>query len=160
MESAENVDQSHHSRKSKDSDFMEEHEGTLTGKEMRVISTKMRKFVDENKNINILIAEDENTQRYCLIDMIETFFDYKVYGAKNGEEATKLLKEGKITFNLVLLDLYMPIKDGFEVLSFILDSAQHCHVPVIMMSADKEVKNIAACLKKGARNYLTKPIKP
>ena len=34
------------------------------------------------------------------------------------------------------------------------------NIPVIMMSADNDVKNIAACLKMGAKNYLIKPIKP
>ena len=61
---------------------------------------------------------------------------------------------------MVLIDLYMPIKDGFEVLSYIIDTPELKDIPVIMMSADKEVKNISACLKKGARNYLIKPIKP
>jgi len=54
----------------------------------------------------------------------------------------------------------MPIKDGFDVLSYIIDNEDLKHIPVIMMSADKEVKNIAVCLRKGAKNYLVKPIKP
>ena len=54
----------------------------------------------------------------------------------------------------------MPIKDGFDVLTFIIENEEFSHIPVIMMSADKEVKNIAACLRKGAKNYLVKPIRP
>ena len=54
----------------------------------------------------------------------------------------------------------MPVKDGFEVLAYIIGNPKLKDIPVIMMSADKETKNIAACLKKGAKNYIIKPIKP
>lgn len=59
-----------------------------------------------------------------------------------------------------MLDIYMPIKDGFEVLNFIMENDKFKKIPVIMMSTDRETKNIAACLKKGAKNYIVKPIKP
>ena len=54
----------------------------------------------------------------------------------------------------------MPEMDGLDVLVWMKSKEKFKHIPVIMMSADKEVKNIAVCLRKGAKNYLVKPIKP
>lgn len=118
------------------------------------------RVIDSTSEINILLAEDENTQRYCLVDMIETLLKYKVTEAENGQVAIDKLEKGDITFDLVLLDLYMPEKDGFQVLEYIMNKDALKNIPVIMMSADNDVKNIAACLKMGAKNYLIKPIKP
>ncbi len=92
--------------------------------------------------------------------MIETLLKYKVTEAENGQVAIDKLEKGDITFDLVLLDLYMPEKDGFQVLEYIMNKDALKNIPVIMMSADNDVKNIAACLKMGAKNYLIKPIKP
>ena len=66
------------------------------------------RVIDSTSEINILLAEDENTQRYCLVDMIETLLKYKVTEAENGQVAIDKLEKGDITFDLVLLDLYMP----------------------------------------------------
>jgi len=92
--------------------------------------------------------------------MIETLCSYHVTEAENGQIAIDKLEKGDITYDIILLDLYMPEKDGFQVLSYIMEHENLKNIPVIMMSADNDVKNIAACLKMGAKNYLIKPIKP
>jgi CheY-like chemotaxis protein len=51
--------------------------------------------------------------------MIETLLEYKITEAENGQIAIDFLEKGDITYDLIILDLYMPEKDGFDVLKYI-----------------------------------------
>jgi CheY-like chemotaxis protein len=59
----------------------------------------------------------------------------------------------------VLLDLYMPEMDGFEVLSLMQEDPRLQQIPVVVMSSDESNDIIANCLKMGAQNYLVKPVR-
>jgi CheY-like chemotaxis protein len=62
-------------------------------------------------------------------------------------------------FDLVLLDLYMPEMDGFEVLSLMKEDPRLSQIPVVVMSSAESNDIIANCLKMGAQNYLVKPVR-
>ena len=62
-------------------------------------------------------------------------------------------------YNLVLLDLYMPEMDGFEVLSLMKEDERLSQIPVVVMSSNESNDIIGNCLKMGAENYLVKPVR-
>jgi len=62
-------------------------------------------------------------------------------------------------FDLMLLDLYMPEMDGFEVLKAMQSDPTLSEIPIIVMSSSESNDIISNCLKMGASNYLIKPLK-
>ncbi len=64
----------------------------------------------------------------------------------------------KENFDLVFLDLLMPIKDGFEVLKEL--KSQDIRVPVIVLSAVTQREAVIRAFQMGIKSYLTKPLKP
>ena len=104
-----------------------------------------------NKNINVLIAEDDNDINNMLAKLIKKS-GYDVVQAYSGTEAMIYIKNNE--FDLVLLDLMLPGMAGEELLQSIRKTKQ---MPVIVISAkiDKQVK--IDMLRLGADDYITKP---
>ncbi len=75
--------------------------------------------------------------------------------ACNGEEALAILDRGGI--DLVLLDIMMPVVNGYEVLERMKADTALRHVPVIVISATDELSSVVKCLEMGANDYLSKP---
>ena len=69
------------------------------------------------------------------------------------------LRNEENNFDLILLDLYMPEMDGFEVLSIIMEDQRLKLIPVVVMSSTESNDIISSCLKQGALNFLVKPIR-
>lgn len=74
----------------------------------------------------------------------------------SGKECLEALKDGK--YRLVLLDIMMPDMSGIEVLEEIRKDKKPVELPVIMVTAKDEAKDIVDALKKEASDYLTKPV--
>jgi diguanylate cyclase (GGDEF)-like protein len=102
----------------------------------------------------ILIADDDEANRDLLRRCLESE-GHEVSEARNGLEVLDALR----TFpcDLVLLDLMMPVMDGFETLTRIQQDAGLKELPVIMISALEEVQSVANCIEMGAVDYLAKP---
>jgi sigma-B regulation protein RsbU (phosphoserine phosphatase) len=80
---------------------------------------------------------------------------HEVLVAEGGAEALEMIQSE--AFDLVLLDIMMPVMDGFEVLEKIRDKHGPSELPVIMATAKTESEDIVAALKIGANDYVTKP---
>lgn len=107
------------------------------------------------KNNLILIVDDGEINR----DILSALFkdDYDILEAENGEIAMRLIKENKDDLAMILLDISMPVKDGFDVLDFMRFNRYSDDIPVIMISAtDSEADEIEG-LKRGASDFITKP---
>ena len=100
----------------------------------------------------ILIAEDEPSLLSVLTSKVKSL-DYTVIEAKDGEEA--LHKFAKEKPDLILLDVVMPIKNGFDVLEEI-KMKQKSKVPVIILSNLNEAQDIETAKNLGAVDYITK----
>lgn len=114
----------------------------------------MRAFIDNiRRRRKVLVADDEFINRELLRTILEA--EYEVVCAENGKEALDLLSEGETDFSLVLLDLLMPVMDGFEVIRRCRESETLRMVPIIVMTSEKsaEVKSI----RMGAVDFITKP---
>ena len=103
---------------------------------------------------NILIADD-NQQITSILSEYAKKDGYKVYIAADGADAIAQFK--KIIFDIILLDVRMPIKDGFEVCREIRKSSS---VPIIIITARGEDFEKIMGLDIGADDYIVKPFSP
>ncbi len=102
----------------------------------------------------ILVIEDESDARRMLSLALKSS-GYVVFGAENGEEGLKIFKEEKP--DLVILDVVMPIMDGWEVLKRIKAGFKSKRVPVIMVTGKTEDADKVKGYTYGADFYVTKP---
>jgi diguanylate cyclase (GGDEF)-like protein len=80
---------------------------------------------------------------------------YEIIYAENGREALDLMKANIHTLSIVLLDLMMPVMNGFEVLETVRDDPQLRQIPIIVLTAEKSAELQA--LELGAADFITKP---
>lgn len=106
---------------------------------------------------HILVVDDNDSNRVLLQRQL-TRQGHKVTGAAHGREALDLLAGQD--FDLVLLDVMMPVMDGFEVLCEMKKSLEVRHIPVIVISALDELESVVRCIEGGAEDYLSKPFNP
>lgn len=104
-----------------------------------------------NSDLTLLIAEDEEDIR-GLVSLHLQREGYKVLQAADGQEALELFNEN--TVDLLILDIMMPMKDGFEVLSEIRKTSE---IPVIFLTARTEEQDKVRGLGLGADDYVSKP---
>lgn len=102
--------------------------------------------------MKILLCEDEVSLAYAMKKVLE-YNDYDVTLKFDGEQALKCLDNN--VFDLVILDVLMPIKDGLEVLKEI--RSNNNFVPVIILSALSEFEDKVKGLDYGANDYISKP---
>ena len=102
--------------------------------------------------MKILLAEDEQ-QLSRVLETAMTHEGYQVDTAFDGQEAVELAKEN--AYDLMILDIMMPVKTGIEALKEIRQTGNTTHV--IMLTAMSEVDDKVTGLDAGADDYLTKP---
>src|SRR5512133_174668 len=105
----------------------------------------------------ILIVDDEPFNVDYLEQELEDL-DYATISASNGQEA--LLKVQSETPDLVLLDIMMPVMDGFEVLTCMKSNPVTRDIPVIVISANNNLQSVVKGIELGAEDYLPKPFEP
>ena len=102
----------------------------------------------------ILIADDEPNIVAALEFLLQRN-GYEVHIARNGEEALKLVED--CNPDLVLLDVMMPVRSGYDVCTRIRERADWRHIKIIMLSAKGRDAEINKGLSIGADLYVTKP---
>jgi len=105
----------------------------------------------------ILIVDDEPYNVDYLVQELEDL-DYRIITAGNGMQALDLVKSEQP--DLVLLDIMMPIMDGFAVLGELKTDPLLRHIPVIVISAVNDLGSVVKGIKLGAEDYLSKPFEP
>ena len=100
----------------------------------------------------ILIVDDEKSIRNTLRDILG-YERYEVSDADSGLAALEMLKQAE--FDVILLDIKMPQMDGLEVLDHILNEYD---TPVIMISGHGTIETAVEAIKKGAFDYIAKPL--
>lgn len=108
---------------------------------------------------NILVADDVSMNRMLIRSIIKgKIEDVKFFDASDGLEVLEVVKTEEI--DLIILDLIMPNKDGFETLAELKNDSQFQHIPIIVSSALSEISSIEKTLEMGAMEYFTKPFSP
>lgn len=112
------------------------------------------------QGVKILIAEDNIINQKLALKLLEKF-GYKADAVANGEEAVRLLS--MIPYNLVLMDVQMPVMDGLEATKIIRSPESHVldhNIPVIAMTAHAMAGDRKICMDAGMDDYITKPVNP
>lgn len=112
----------------------------------------MKSIYPMSKTPEILVAEDDPNLGLLLTEFLKKK-GYHVSWAQNGDEALDLFVKG--SFDLCLLDVMMPKKDGFSLAKDI--RANHQQVPIIFLTAKSMEEDTLHGFKVGADDYLTKP---
>lgn len=110
-------------------------------------------FTTEDR-IRILVAEDDRSSQTMFRYMLEADYDVTIVG--DGLEALDTLTVQ--SFDLVLLDLMMPKRDGFSVLTEVRTRIHKEQLPIIIVSALEDGDSVVRALHLGANDYVTKPI--
>lgn len=105
----------------------------------------------------ILIVDDSPENLMVLTDLLSS--TYRVLAAQSGEKCLRIAT-GKITPDLILLDVMMPGMDGYEVLKQLRLNDQTSRIPVVLLTALADPQSEEYGLSLGAADYITKPIKP
>jgi CheY-like chemotaxis protein/class 3 adenylate cyclase len=105
---------------------------------------------------HILIVDDNEMNREVLA-MLMRKQGSTFAMAENGKEALDLAHTED--FDIILLDVMMPVMDGFETLMRLKEDKALAHIPVIMISAIDEIDSVVRCIGMGATDYLPKPFK-
>jgi len=105
----------------------------------------------------LLVVDDNKVNRMALSRSLE-LQGHIVETAENGKEGLDKFRTG--TFDLMLLDIEMPVMNGFEVLEACLNDFDLRQIPIIMTSAMEELDAVVKCVELGAEDYLTKPVNP
>ncbi len=106
-------------------------------------------------HLKILLCED-NVLNQKLAKSVITNFGFDLDIASNGEEGIELLSKNK--YDLVLMDLQMPVKDGYQTTEYIR-SEMNSSIPIIAMTAHSLVGEQERCYKVGMNAYVPKPFK-
>ena len=105
-------------------------------------------------NIKVLVVEDVALNQLLIRTLLEDFkFDCDI--AENGQIAIEKLKSN--SYDIVLMDLQMPVMDGFTATKYIREKLKS-NIPIIALTADVTTVDTAKCLAIGMNDYITKPI--
>ena len=102
----------------------------------------------------VLVVDDQEINRDILGSILED--KYRLIYAENGQEAMELIREHTQELALILLDLMMPVMNGFEVLEQVKGDEELKRIPVIVLTADQSAELQA--LQMGAADFITKPV--
>lgn len=103
----------------------------------------------------LLIVDDSDFNREILSDLLGSGFD--ILEAVNGEECMAVLEQHGMQISAVLLDIVMPVMDGFSVLKVMNEKHLLYDIPVIIISADDADSNIRRAFEMGAADYIRRP---
>jgi PAS domain S-box-containing protein len=108
-------------------------------------------------NKRVLLVEDMPLNQQVASEFLRNA-KLRVVVADNGKEALEILEFS--TFDVILMDIQMPIMDGFEATKIIRDNPQWATIPIIAVSAGVTLNEQEKCQRAGMNDFLPKPINP
>jgi CheY-like chemotaxis protein len=103
----------------------------------------------------VLITEDEEVNFFYLKTLLQKA-DARVLRAKNGKEAVEIITHHQGAVDLILMDLNMPVMDGYEAMRII--KSRHPSIPIIAQTAYTLNNDRQKCLNAGFNDFIAKPI--
>lgn len=107
------------------------------------------------KRDTLLIVDDMELNRAILRNLFE--HDYNILEAENGEQAMLLVKQYHDSLSAMLLDLIMPLKDGYQVMKEMNEYGYMNSVPVVIITSDNTMENEVKAFDTGAADIILKP---
>ena len=115
----------------------------------------MPETIDQNHDAKILIVDDkiENVQ---LLEMMLTYAGYKnVTSTTDSRDVEQLHQDNN--FDIILLDIRMPHLDGYQVMGKLSSQVKDDYLPVLVLTAQKDMETKLKALEAGAKDFVTKP---
>ena len=106
----------------------------------------------------VLVVEDNEMNRGMLVSFLED--TYQVLEAENGQEALEILRNGSNKISAVIVDLIMPVMNGYEFLKVYSSSPEFVNLPVIVSTGEEGEDVEIECLGYGAWDFIRKPYNP
>lgn len=117
------------------------------------------RWVSRMKNKSqILIVDDSKLNRASLSDILKD--GYEILEAENGKEALEILESHVETIAVIILDLVMPVMDGFGFLEKFGENEAYKYIPVIVTTGSDDVESEKRCLKLGVWDFIPKKFHP
>ena len=110
------------------------------------------------EKLTLFLAEDEEGTA-ILLKFLLARVGYTVVHAADGQQAQTMIDQMSPPA-LVLLDIMLPYLNGLQLLAHIRQKAEWQHVPIIMLTADSNERDIQQALAAGANDYMVKPFNP
>lgn len=126
------------------------------------IEKKQTSRIEQELNldgINVLLAEDNEINQQVARELLEGQ-GVTVTIVDNGQKAVQLVKDGKNTFDLILMDIQMPVMDGYEATAEIRKEYDRDILPIVAMTAHALAGEKEKSLSRGLNDHVTKPIDP
>jgi twitching motility two-component system response regulator PilH len=108
----------------------------------------------DSKILKALVVDDSGLNRQVIVEYLK-HKDIETIEAEDGEQALQMVETDKP--DIILLDLIMPIMDGFEVLEQLKENGNT--IPVIVITAYLKGNTFQRCMELGAKGFLNKPVK-
>lgn len=112
------------------------------------------RFKSDEVFLSFLVVDDDNTNRLILETMLRKL-GHSVHSATNGKEAIESYE--KYRQDMILMDVMMPVMDGFQACMSIKKSHSDQFIPVIFITAISDDQSLSKCIECGGDDFLTKP---
>lgn len=128
---------------------------------VRETGTISEEFFKQVQGALVLLVEDNDVNQDVAVGMLEAA-GIQAEIANNGKEAVNMVKSSGIPskYELVFMDLQMPIMDGYEATLEIRKLKEYMNLPIVAMTADAIAGVKEECFKAGMNDFVTKPIEP
>lgn len=123
----------------------------------RVQTVKTLRRRDNIDKLKILLVEDNEINQEVIRELLEQN-GAEIMIAENGQIALEMLEQQ--AFGLVLMDVQMPVMDGFAATREIRKNARYASMPIIALTANAQIEEKDMAEKAGMNDYITKPIEP
>ncbi|MCK4744103.1 MAG: EAL domain-containing protein [Sulfuriflexus sp.] len=108
-----------------------------------------------NEQTNILVVDDDHVTRHMVSQILKNS-NYNIFEATNGKEAVELYNT--VSPHIILMDVMMPIMDGYAACKEIRESSNFLELPIIMLTGLDDVESVKSALDSGATDFISKPI--
>lgn len=112
---------------------------------------------DDLRGLRVLVVEDHERNRQLLLAWLQKV-NIDVTVARQGEEAIELLHQSSEPFDLILMDIQMPVMDGITATKKIRSDPQFNSLPIVAVTANAMPEERLLCLESGMQDYLIKPL--
>ena len=125
------------------------------------VSAVVERIPVEDRKLSILLAEDSPDNRFLIIKYLEAYpWELKV--AEDGREAVDLYENREAPFDVILMDMQMPVMDGYEATRAIraMESREQSqHTPIVALTAHAMTEEIKKCMDAGCDLHISKPVR-
>ena len=137
--------------------FLHRAEQQLSPKQKNILKDTLDESLNSLIGKKILIVDDDIRNVFALTALIEDTVDTEISVAYNGQEALDILEKDN-NFDIILMDIMMPVLDGYETIKQIRLNNKIKNIPILALTAKAQKDDRDKCIEAGANDYITKPV--